>query len=57
MSKKVKNLIPLVIFFAAMATLTSCNRGMGCPNNFSIGDTAVEIAKQAVKPCADLLKQ
>lgn len=41
-TKLIKNLIPAVILIAFLATLSSCNRGMGCPNNFSI-DTAVKV--------------
>lgn len=35
--KSTKKLIPFAIFVAALATLTGCNRGMGCPT-WSIGD-------------------
>ena len=34
--KSVKKLLPLVALIFALATMTSCNRGMGCPNNFSL---------------------
>lgn len=44
--KKVKNLIPLVALILALATLSSCNRGMGCPNNFSI-KTFVKVVDSA----------
>lgn len=40
--KNSKKLIPFAIFIAALATLSSCNRGMGCPT-WSIGDT-VEVS-------------
>lgn len=36
-----KKLIPVFLLLAGLATLSSCNRGVGCPNNFSIGQ-AVE---------------
>ena len=45
-TKFIKKLVPFVILIAFLATFTSCNRGMGCPNNFSI-DTAVK-AVQAI---------
>lgn len=41
-AKFIKKLIPFVILIAFLATFSSCNRGMGCPNNFSI-DTAVKV--------------
>ncbi len=41
-TKFIKKLIPFVILIAFLATFSSCNRGMGCPNNFSI-DTAVKV--------------
>ena len=43
-TKFIKKLIPAVILIAFMATFTSCNRGMGCPNNFSI-DTAAKVVQ------------
>lgn len=44
-----KNLVAfaLLLFFAA--TVSSCNRGYGCPNNFSIDATdVIEVATEAV---------
>ena len=38
-SKALKKLIKLAVFVAILGTFSSCNRGYGCPNNFSIGDT------------------
>lgn len=38
MTKKIKNFIPFLLFLGLLATLSSCNRGMGCPNNFKIGN-------------------
>ncbi len=38
-TKFIKNLIPLVLLIAFVATFSSCNRGMGCPNNFSVETT------------------
>ena len=46
-----KKVIPFAIFLATLASLSSCNRGVGCPNNFSIGETltqCVEVAANAI---------
>ena len=43
-----KKLIPVFLFLFALATLSSCNRGVGCPSDFSIGQTAVETAVETV---------
>lgn len=54
MKRVAKNLIPLAIVFFAIATLSSCNRGMGCPNNFSISKTVV---KTVVSQTAAIVKK
>jgi len=41
-SKIIKKVIPFVILLATIATFSSCNRGMGCPNNFSL-DTVISV--------------
>lgn len=41
-AKIIKKVIPFIILLATIATFTSCNRGMGCPNNFSM-DTVVSV--------------
>ena len=38
--RNLKKFVPAAILLFAMTSLTSCNRGMGCPNNFSIGDAS-----------------
>lgn len=43
--RNLKKLLPFVVFLLALATLSSCNRGMGCPNNFSIEKAAVDVIK------------
>lgn len=43
--KKLKQVITAMAFLAFTATFTSCNRGYGCPSNFSVQDTAIEVAK------------
>ncbi len=32
-----KNLLKIVLLFAVILVLSSCNRGVGCPSDFSIG--------------------
>jgi len=41
--KMLKKLIPAIVLLALLATLSSCNRGLGCPNNFSIGETVSQV--------------
>lgn len=45
---KMKRLILGLILLGAAASFTSCNRGYGCPNNFSLNDTAVKVVKEIV---------
>ena len=40
--KSVKKLIPVIALILALASFSSCNRGMGCPNNFSI-DSVIKV--------------
>ena len=56
MTKKIKKIVPFVLFIAFVASTTSCNRGMGCPNNFKIGDV-VEQAAKALPAAATLIKK
>lgn len=42
-----KKLLKGFLLIGTVVFLSSCNRGYGCPNNFSIGDT-IEIVKAAV---------
>ncbi|MFK7809960.1 MAG: hypothetical protein AB8F74_19300 [Saprospiraceae bacterium] len=46
--KMFKKLVPVIALLALLATLSSCNRGLGCPNNFSIGDTVSAVVDAAV---------
>lgn len=48
MIKNFKKVIPLVAFCAIMS-LSSCNRGVGCPSDFSLTDVVVEKTVQVVK--------
>jgi hypothetical protein len=41
--KMLKKLIPAIALFALLASISSCNRGLGCPNNFSIGESVVQV--------------
>ncbi len=45
---KMKRLIFGLILLGAAASFSSCNRGYGCPNNFSLNDAAVEVVKEIV---------
>ena len=40
-----KNAILLVAFAATLGAMTSCNRGYGCPTNFSAGDVVSTLTK------------
>ncbi|WP_170110165.1 hypothetical protein [Flavilitoribacter nigricans] len=46
---KMKRLVVGLILLGAAASFSSCNRGYGCPNNFSVNDTAVKVVKEIVK--------
>ena len=45
-SVNLKKIIPYAVLFFAIASLTSCNRGIGCPSDFSISKTVVKTAVQ-----------
>lgn len=46
MKKRIINQLLTVMIFLAVATaFSSCNRGVGCPNNFSTNTTVVDVAK------------
>ena len=45
-TKKIKKLIPLFVLLASFAILSSCNRGVGCPNNFSMGDALTQVVTE-----------
>jgi hypothetical protein len=36
------------LFFLATVVLSSCNRGYGCPSNFDLGETVLEVTKTAL---------
>lgn len=37
MKNRLSTVIALIFAAAFVITVSSCNRGMGCPNNFNIG--------------------
>ncbi len=43
--KTLKQVIVLIAFFAFAASISSCNKGYGCPNNFKVLTTAVDVLK------------
>ena len=43
--KKLKQVITAMAFLAFTASFTSCNRGYGCPSNFSVQDNTIEVVK------------
>jgi hypothetical protein len=46
MNKRIVNQLAIVMTFLAVVTVfSSCNRGVGCPNNFSNNITVVDVAK------------
>ncbi len=46
-SVKLKKFLPVAIFLLALVSMTSCNRGVGCPSDFSISKNVVKAAKAA----------
>ena len=55
-----KRSIAVVLLVFASLAFSSCNRGVGCPNNFSMGDVVKTFVKQldidVVDTVKDLLK-
>jgi len=46
----IKKLIVLAFVFGGLAaTLASCNRGIGCPSEFSVEQIAIPVVKQIVQ--------
>ena len=49
MKNLLRNLVAFVLLLTFAATVSSCNRGYGCPNNFSIdANDVIEVAAEAV---------
>jgi hypothetical protein len=44
-SNKLRKLVAVFGLLAILASFSSCNRGYGCPNNFSISDPVIELVK------------
>ena len=53
--KALKKLITLGLFVAFFATFSSCNRGVGCPNNFSVDDTITKVVQKVVLTAAEAI--
>ncbi len=47
-SRSLKQIVSIVAFLAIFASFTSCHKGYGCPNNFSMGDNAIQLVKTIV---------
>ncbi|MEN0006233.1 MAG: hypothetical protein AAF798_18930 [Bacteroidota bacterium] len=47
-SKRFKKYLYVALLLVSASAFSSCNRGYGCPNNFSVNDTVVELVKTAV---------
>ena len=41
----IKQVLVLVAFFAFAASISSCNKGYGCPNNFKVVKNVVQAIK------------
>lgn len=49
-----KSLLAVLALLIVLGSLTSCNRGYGCPTNFSVDAKAVQVVKQAIQSVAKL---
>lgn len=47
-----KSLLAVSALLIVLGSLTSCNRGYGCPTNFSINEKAVQVVNQAIQSLA-----
>lgn len=50
--KNIKSFFAILAIVAVSASVSSCNRGYGCPNNFSISEQAVQAAQTVVSATA-----
>ena len=48
MKKKTLRSITVLIAFFSLVALSSCNRGYGCPNNFSLNDAASTVVNPII---------
>lgn len=53
-SRRFKRILSLLAFVAVFSTFTSCNKGYGCPNNFSMNETVVQVVKVVVQTIVKL---
>lgn len=44
-----RSILAVLAFVAVMASFASCNRGYGCPTNFSAGDIAAQVVENVAK--------
>ena len=44
MKKSIKNLLPVFVLLLCVVALSSCNRGYGCPTNFSLDATTLDLS-------------
>ena len=44
----IKKLIVAIAFLGTLSTLTSCNRGIGCPSDFSLEQVVVKVVNGIV---------
>lgn len=55
-SVKLKKFLPATIFLFALVSMTSCNRGVGCPSDFSITKTVIKTVQAAPIVAKEILK-
>lgn len=48
MKNRIKQLTGALVLFLFITAASSCNRGLGCPNNFSIGDFAIDLVEHSL---------
>ena len=53
---KLKKILPCAIFLFALISFTSCNRGVGCPSDFSVSKTVVKTVQKAPAIATKILK-
>ncbi|MEM0991532.1 MAG: hypothetical protein AAF847_04925 [Bacteroidota bacterium] len=56
MKKNFRKALVICSVLAFAAASSSCNRGYGCPNNFSIGEQVTDMVKTAVTKAVTNLK-
>jgi hypothetical protein len=48
-----KSALAVFALLVALGSLSSCNRGYGCPDNFSMNTKVISVVDQAVNLIAD----